>query len=178
MLMTCVCKDDRRCILPLGYGFCGSPKRVGQAENAVVVTHATSLLKKTGAPSAAREHGGWVMAKAEMHCPVSWAPRAAAVRLEWRGGDETRRTDGRTDGLWVSSLGETRTVCVGGPDAVTVLVTCGHEKCALALLGTVESPPVYPQREHPIDHMMPCARGTGGWSYSSGGGGHRHNSLQ
>lgn len=80
--MATASRGDRRCAYPLGCGFCGSPKRVEQAENASVLAACTSLVQERSAHDGrfhARDHGVRVVAKAGMHWPVVWTPRAAAA---------------------------------------------------------------------------------------------------
>lgn len=103
--------DDHGCAFPLGCGFCGSPKRVGQGGQPLPSPPPPGRTH-TGTPSLSKRRrprrdgftqegrGGSVVAKAGMHCPVFWTPRAATEGLAGaeKGREEarTRRSIGRS----------------------------------------------------------------------------------
>lgn len=106
----------------------------------------TPSLSKRKASEAGRfhaeGHGGSVVAKAGMHCPVFWTPRAAAAGLagaeKGREQARTRRSVGRSL-AGPQQASQPRTVQVTGTGAVSV--PCSHIMAAEVVLQHYLLPP-------------------------------------
>lgn len=147
--------DDHGCAFPLGCGFCGSPKRVGQGGQPLpsppppgrTHTGTPSLSKRRrprrdGFTQKAVEEALWLRPE----CIIPFSGRRGRRQQAWperRRGEKRRERDDRPVGPWLGPAREPASDCPGhriGYCACSLFTYHGCRGRATALLVTATKP--------------------------------------
>lgn len=180
-LMATFSSDARGCAFPLGCGFCGSPKRVGQGREPLPSPSRPHAYRHASLPKRRRPRRDGFTQKAveealwlRPECTIPFSGRRGRRQQawpEWRKGRRRGETR-RSVGLWLGPAGEPASDCPGqrnGCCACSLFTYHGCRGRVPALLVTATSPA---QSRRPMDHMMTMAsRGTADRRTAAGRGG-------